>query len=162
MKKKKQIIGLVVALILVVAGTILFVVAVSGGFGDSKVEIGAEYLCGNDCIGDFVDLDASSYEQMIKDGKSFVVFVDQGGCTTADRLEEFISDYAKDKGFQVFRIMFEEMKKTSMHENVKYYPSVVLISKGKAIWWLRADSDEDAPAYNNYDAFENWIHRHLK
>ena len=162
MKKKKQIIGLVIALVLVVASTILFVIAVSGGFSSSQVTIDTDYLCGNECTGDFADLDASTYEQMAKDEKSFVVFVDQGGCTTADRLEGFVSDYAKNKGFQAFRIMFEEMKKTSMHENVKYYPSVVLISKGKVIWWLRADSDEDAPAYNNYDAFEDWIHRHLK
>ena len=163
-EKKKQmgVLGLVIALVVVLFGSILFVGAVSGWFDSGKVALDAEYVCGGNCDGEYMELDAAGYQELVEARKSFVVFVDQGGCTTADKLEGFVSDYAKNEGFQAFRIMFEEMKKTSMHESVKYYPSVVLISKGKVIWWLRADSDEDAPAYNNYDAFEDWIHRHLK
>lgn len=153
--KKKQIVGLILALILVVGGGVLFVGMTAGWFSSPVVRVDAEYFCSSDC--DFDDLSIDEYEQMVKDKKSFVVFVDQNGCKTADNLEGFVKDYAGAHGFKVFRLMFEEMKKTSMHESVKYYPSVVLVSGGKVTYWLRGDSDEDAPMYNDYDEFKKWM-----
>ena len=152
---KKQIVGLILALILVVGGGVLFVGMAAGWFSSPVVRVDTEYLCSSEC--GFDDLDANKYEQMVNDKKSFVVFVDQNGCKTADNLEGFVKDYAGAHGFEVFRLMFEEMKKTSMHESVKYYPSVVLVSGGKVTYWLRGDSDEDAPMYNDYDEFEKWM-----
>ena len=77
-----------------------------------------------------------------------MVFVDQGGCKTADNLRGFVLDYAKEKGLKVYRLFFGDMKETSMHDKVKYYPSVVMVSKGRIVGFLRADSDEDAVVYN--------------
>ncbi|MBQ6461127.1 hypothetical protein IJJ36_01685, partial [Candidatus Saccharibacteria bacterium] len=101
-------------------------------------------------------------EKKVAEKKSFVVFIDQGGCTTADRLRGFVKDYASSHGFKVYRMMFEEMKKTSLHDFVKYYPSVAVISRGKVVGYLRADADEDSDAYNNYDAFLTWMQKYLK
>lgn len=161
--KKRQIgvLGLVVLLIAVVVGSVLFVGAVSGWFSDGKVKLDAEYYCGEQCDGEYVDISGEEYEALVNKGKSFVVLVDQGGCTTADRLREYMVDFALKSGFSVYRIMFAEMKETSLHEAVKYYPSVVVVSQGKPVTWLRADSDEDADIYNNYDLFEEWMERHL-
>ena len=58
--------------------------------------------------------------------------------------------------------MFSDVKGSSLGEKVKYYPSMAIISKGKVLAWLRADSNDDAPAYNNYEDFENWMRKHLK
>ena len=57
--------------------------------------------------------------------------------------------------------MFSNIKESSLHEFVKYYPSVVLVSRGKPLEWLKADSDEDAEIYNNYNKFENWMNKYL-
>ena len=95
-------------------------------------------------------------------GKSFVVVVDQGGCTTADRIKEYAEKYSNKRFFQIFKIMYSGIKETNLKEAVKYYPSVVVISKGKVIVALRADSDEDALMYNNYDDFENWMNKHIR
>ena len=110
---------------------------------------------------EFMELDAATYEDLVKAGKSFVVFVDQDGCTTADRLEGFVSDWASAAGVKVFKMMFEEVKKSSLHSDVKYYPSVVVIGNGVVRGHLRAHSDEDADAYNDYDAFLRWVQRYL-
>lgn len=107
--------------------------------------------------GELVDVSAIQYERMIAEGRSFLVFVDQGGCHTADRLREFIQKYSKETGRVFYRIMFSDMKETSLYESVKFYPSVAIISDGEATKWLRADEDEDADIYNNYDDFVKWM-----
>ena len=161
-EKKKQlgVLGLIVALIVVLFGGLLFMGAVSGWFDDPKVVLSEEYKCTENCDA-FMELDAAFYEDLVKAGKSFVVFVDQDGCTTADRLEGFVSDWASAAGVKVFKMMFEEVKKSSLHSDVKYYPSVAVIGNGVVRGYLRADSDEDADAYNDYDAFLGWVQRYL-
>lgn len=161
-EKKKQlgVLGLIVALIVVLFGGLLFMGAVSGWFDDPKVVVPEEYRCTEGCE-EFMELDAAFYEDLVKAGKSFVVFVDQDGCTTADRLEGFVSDWASAAGVKVFKMTFEEVKKSSLHSDVRYYPSVAVIGNGVVRGYLRADSDEDADAYNDYDAFLGWVQRYL-
>ena len=153
---------LVLGLILVVGGTTTFIVLVSGVIDGASFVIDAEHKCEGECDGEYMELDSSSYDKLAAEKKSFVVFVDQDGCTTADRLRGFVREYAVSHGVKVYRMMFEEMKKTSLHDEVKYYPSVAVISRGKVVGYLRADADEDADAYNNYEAFEKWIEKFSK
>jgi len=153
---------LIVLLIVVVGGSVLFVGLASGWFSDNRAEINAEYLCGDSCDGEYMDLAVEDYDKLVADKKSFVIFVDQGGCTTADHLEGFASDFAKTKGIKIYKIMFEDVKKSSLHDSVKYYPSVVVMKNGAPLKWLRADEDEDSNAYNRYDSFQEWINKYLK
>lgn len=152
---------LVLLLVIVIGGVVLFVGAVSGWFGSSKVVLDAEYYCGEDCDNEMMELSGAEYEELIKEGKSFVVFVDQSGCTTADRLRGYVTDYAREAGVRVYRMMFSEARETSLHDYVKYYPSVVVVSHGRVAGYLRADSDEDADYYNDYEAFRGWARRYL-
>lgn len=161
MRKLKvwQLVGL---LLFVVFGTILFVGLAAGWFSDKRASLDDEYLCKEECTGEYMELLADKYEELVGAKKSFVILIDQDGCTTADRLEGYTSDFAKSKGIKVYKMMFENMKESSLHEKVKYYPSVVVIANGSPIGWLRADEDEDSDAYNRYDAFENWLNKYLK
>lgn len=160
-KQQMEVLGLVVALVVVILGGMLFVGAASGWFDSTRVTLDAEYICAESCDGGLMELDAEGYEGLVRAKKSFVVFVDQGGCTTADRLREYVTNYAAEVGIKVYRMMFEQVKETSLHEQVKYYPSVALVSDGRVVGWLKADADADAPAYNDYDAFKGWIGEYL-
>ncbi len=157
-KSKKRTTALVF-----IVGAALILAAVAFGTRDGwfltqKVVLNEEY------IGEFTDYkntSAEEYEELVNKKDSFVLFVDQGGCETADRLREFTRDWATEKGIKVLRIMFSEMKKTSLHEFVKYYPSVAIISKGKPVGYLKADSDEDSDEYNKYFVFYEWINKYF-
>ena len=157
--KKATIIKLTVALVVVVVGGILFVGAASGWFSESKVVLNEEYYGEG---ASFMELSSSEYEELISDGKSFVIFVDQNGCTTAERLKGYMTEYMAKSGILAYRMIFSEAKESSLHNEVKYYPSVVIVSKGKVVAWLKADSDEDAPMYNNYEDFDKWMKKYLK
>lgn len=161
-KEKKQqakILGLIIGLVAVLIGGLLFMGAVSGWFDDEKIVLDKEYYSEDNV--DFLELGADKYEDLVKNKKSFIVFVDQNGCTTADRLREYITQYAKDNNIAVYRMMFSESKDSSLNEYVKYYPSVAFVDKGLPRRYLRADSDEDADIYNNYNSFRNWMNQHL-
>lgn len=158
-KKNRKILPLVMALIVVVLGSILFVGAASGWFDNHKVKLDAEYYADG---AEFMELTAGEYEGLIEAKKSFVVMVDQSGCTTADRLREYMTRYMTETGILAYKMMFSELKKTPLHEQVKYYPSVVVVDKGAARAYLRADSDEDAGAYNNYDDLKAWMGKYLQ
>ena len=160
-KSKLKTWQLVLLLLVVVGGTVLFVGATSGWFGGSKVVLDAEYYCGEDCDDEMMELSGAEYKDLVKEGKSFVVFIDQSGCTTADRLRGYVADFAREAGIKVYRMMFSEARDTSLHDYVKYYPSVAVVSHGKVVTWLRADSDEDADYYNDYEAFVTWARRYL-
>lgn len=161
-KDKKQqlgVLGLVVALVVVLIGGVLFVGAASGWFDDTRVKLDAEYYADG---AEFMALTAGEYEGLVEAKKSFVVFVDQDGCTTADRLREYVTRYMTETGILAYRMMFEEVKESSLHTQVKYYPSVVVVSRGRVMAYLRADSDEDVGEYNNYDEFKDWMNRYLQ
>lgn len=156
--KNGGVLALVVALVGVLVGGVLFVGAVSGWFDDPKVKLDAEYYADG---AEFMELSAGEYEGLMEAKKSFVVFADQDGCTTADRLREYVTRYMTETGILTYRMMFAEVKEASLHEKVKYYPSVAVVSKGKVVAFLRADEDEDADKYNDYDAFKAWIGKYL-
>lgn len=160
-KKQLSVLGLVVALVAVLFGSLLFVGAVAGWFDDPKVVLDTEYVCGEECSADFMELSAEEYDRLIAERKSFVVLVDQDGCTTADRLRGYAQDFAREAGVKVYRMMFADLKETSLHSEVKYYPSVVIVDKGAVRGFLRADSDEDAEMYNDYNVFTGWMQRYL-
>ena len=149
---------LIIALIVVLLGGVLFIGAVSGWFGETKITLDAEYYTD---APELIDIDGAEYNNLIANKKSFMLFVDQDGCTTADRLKEYAESYNTAKGISAYRIMFSEIKDLSLHDYVKFYPSLVLVSKGRVATFLRADSDEDAEIYNNYDAFKTWLDKYL-
>ena len=153
---------LVVGLVLVVGGSVLFVLAIAGVFNTPVAEIDAEYVCGESCDGEYMELLPSEYEGLIDEKKSFVVMVDQGGCVTADRLKGYMKDFAVSKGIKAYKMMFSDVRNTSLHDFVKYYPSAVVVSRGKVIAYLRADADEDSDMYNDFEAFSNWLKKYLK
>lgn len=160
-KQRRQIAGLVVALIVVLIGGLLFMGAVSGWFSGPDVILDTEYYCNDNCPEDFLPLSKETYKELIDAKKSFVVFVDKDGCTTADKMRSFVLNYMKKRGIEIYRFWFDDMKETSMHNLVKYYPSMVIVSKGKVFKFLRADSDEDVGAFENESAFDDWLERYI-
>ena len=166
MKSRKQCIqiaGLIVALVVILIGGLVFAGAVSGWFDGPKVALDSEYYCdGQNCPdNEFLELTTEEYDELANAKKTFIVFVDKDGCTTADKMRTFITDYAKEKGIKVYRIAYEDMKETTMYELVKYYPSVVIVTKGKVFKFLRADSDEDVDAFESKEAFNAWMGKYL-
>lgn len=156
-KKKPSIYAVFAAAIVVVTAIVFGVLLITRG--PVKVTLDSEYQGASEQL----ELGSpESYEELIADKKSFIVFIDQAGCTTADRLRGFMKDYSEESEIKYYHFMWEQLRKSTLHDNVKYYPSIAIISKGKVVDFLKADSDDDAKYYNNYDDLKNWLDSFIK
>lgn len=124
----------------------------------TPVTLNAEYY-NSDAV---VDINKEQYDELIKSEKSFVVMVDNPGCTTTARMREFMSELPTDRQFSYYRIMWQDAKETSLHDYIKYFPSIAIIDHGRVAYYLRADEDADSDYYNNADALQTWLEARIK
>ncbi len=117
----------------------------------------------NDQFGsaEFIDISGEEYEKLLSGKKSFLVFVDQDGCITADGLERIVIELQNEKNLKIYRIMFADARETSMHNYVKFYPSLVIVGNGEVKSWLKADADEDTERFKNKTELENWLNNYI-
>ena len=159
MKKKKTNLYcfLIPAFVAILIGVFFVIGITRGWFDDPKVVVSSEYL-GESGL---EDITVEEYDEMVKEKKSFILLIDQNGCITAERLRAYVIDFAKENEMKVFRMFFYDMKKTNLNNTIKYYPSVVIIDNGKLRGYMRADANEDADAYNDYEDFKTWMKKYL-
>ncbi len=154
--KRLKVWQLVLLLILVIGASTGLIVGVSMVGGDGKMVVLDTYRCeGEACK--FEDINEEKYGELAASGESFVVFIDQEGCSAANTLRKIVQEYMNKHGVRFYRMWFGQMKKTALGDNIKYYPSVAIVKNGKLKAWLDAGSDKDADAYNNYEDFSRWM-----
>ena len=57
--------------------------------------------------------------------------------------------------------MWGEAKESSIHDYVKFVPSVAIVRKGEVVDYLDADSDDDTSKYNEAQALQDWIKSYI-
>ena len=86
---------------------------------------------------------------------------DKPGCVMTADMMGFMADFPDDMQFKYYRMLWEDVAQSSLHEYVKFTPSMAVIYEGKVIDWLQADKDEDADYFNNADALQRWIREYI-
>ena len=145
----------------IIFGVIFLIVGVFGilfsVFSNQKFKLDDDQFGSSE----FVRISGEEYEKLKEEKKSFLVFVDQDGCITADGLEKISKETMDEKNLKVYEIMFADARETSMFEKVKYYPSFVIIKNGEIVSWLKADADEDVERYKNKTEFNLWLDKYI-
>ena len=108
-----------------------------------------------------IDIDKEAYEKLIQEKKSFVVMVDKPECYTTADMRKRMSEFPEDMQFKYYRIMWSQARESSLHDYVKFVPSVAIIHNGEVVDFLDADSDEDTPKYNEAQALQDWIKSYI-
>ena len=108
-----------------------------------------------------IDIDKEAYEKLVSEKKSFVVLIDKPGCTTTAKMRENMANFPSDTQFKYYRMMWNEVRQSSLHEKVKFTPSVAIIKSGEVYKWLQADKDEDTEYFNSGDALRDWIREYV-
>ncbi len=107
------------------------------------------------------DITKEEYDNLIKDKKSFVIMVDNSGCTTTARMREMLKQLPENRRFSYYRIMWPDAVETNLHDYITYFPSLAIIKNGEIKYYLRADSDEDAIYYNDAAALQSWLEKRI-
>lgn len=147
--KKRQLFGLVmgvIAAILLLSVTILI-------FRDSRVVLSAEYR-GDGGVG---TITIDELRTMTEEKKSFLLFVSQPECKTAEKLREILQELISEYPIQIFEVSFSELKESGLANEVRFYPSLIVYRQGKVADFLDANDSADTEAYNSLDGLRAWL-----
>ena len=147
--KKQKLIGAVAGVIAVI---VLLMAAVLI-FRDSRVVLSEEYR-GEGGIG-MITID--DLKTMTEDKKSFLLFVSQPECKTAEKLREILQELITEYPIQIFEVSFSELKESGLASEVRFYPSLIVYRQGKIADFLDANDSEDSEAYNSLDGLKEWL-----
>ena len=110
----------------------------------------------------FNEIDSNDLNDLINDKESFAIFIHQPFCSTSYEFNKILTMFAEENKISFYKISFDEMKKTVMYENIKYYPSFAIYNNGKLIDFLEADSNEDLNRYKDMEEFKNWFNSYIQ
>ena len=155
MKKSTKILTASLIGLAIIACSIIFAVNI---LSEHKFRLDDEYYAESMEM----NIKKDEYEKLISDKKSFIVLVDKPGCITTPGMRKNMSEFPEDTQFKYYRIMWDEAKESSLHEYVKFVPSVAIVYKGQVKQWLQADRDEDTKYFENADDLKEWIHEYIE
>lgn len=111
---------------------------------------------------EFIDIDYLDVDDLIKSKENFVVFIYQPMCTMSSEFEKLLDEYMDIKKISIYKMSFTDMKKTSLKDTVKFYPSFIIFKDGEVVDFLDADSDEDTNKYKILKAFKEWFEGYVE
>lgn len=109
-----------------------------------------------------IDLTTDEYNQLIQDKASFIVFIDQVNCITANKLREMLGHIADEHQIHIYHIMWADISDTNLREKVKYYPSVAIIQNSQVVDALDANADAHTAYYNSEADLKAWLSRYVE
>lgn len=110
----------------------------------------------------FNEINSNDLNDLINDKESFAIFIHQPFCSTSYEFNKILTMFTEENKISFYKISFDEMKKTVMYENIKYYPSFAIYNNGKLIDFLEADSNEDLNRYKDMEEFKNWFNSYIQ
>lgn len=110
---------------------------------------------------ELVELDLKTYEKLVKEKKSFALFIYQPLCTTSDAFKKIVEEFSATYQLKIYQMPFSVVKESNLEKEIQYYPSFIIFHDGKIIDFLEADKEEDKDRYQNLDAFHDWFTRYV-
>lgn len=107
----------------------------------------------------FISLTADEISNLKDD--TYLLYTYNNYCTLEVPCESIFNSFMSLYNISIISIPFDEYKNTSFYKKVKYAPTVILISKGKIVTYLDADSDNDLDKYQDIIAFTKWLDTYI-
>ena len=111
---------------------------------------------------EFIDIDHLDVDDLIKSKENFVVFIYQPMCTMSSEFEKLLDEYMDIRKISIYKMSFSDMKKTSLKDTVRFYPSFIIFKDGEVVDFLDADSDEDTSRYKLVKSFKEWFESYIE
>lgn len=154
-KKRQKKYLFLIALVLIAAVTLsgAFVLAL---LSTSKTRLDAEYYgtTGETAI------DKEEYERLLKQQKSFIVASAASVCSSD--ILDFIDDFSENEKVAYYYMNWSNFLDSATGDEIKYPPTVFIVSKGKIRAFLDSDSEKDVEKYNNYEDFAAWMKENIE
>lgn len=137
---------------------ILFVLIVLVGCNSTeKFYLSDKYYNNNELNSITVD----EVEKLINEKDSFVLYTYNNYCTLPISCEDIFTSFIESNNISFNSLSFSELKESSIYEEVKYAPSIIIFKEGKIIDYLDANADKDLNKYQDEDEFTEWISNYI-
>ncbi len=147
---KNKIICILVMVLLIVSGIIIY-----KKNNVKKVYLSDKYYNN----GEFIDISFEDLDKYKND--VYVLYIYNNYCAFSIPCEDIFKEYMEKYNIDFVSMRFEEFKKSSYYNKIKYGPSVILINKGKIVTYLNPEKDNDISKYQINEDFENWINKYI-
>ena len=151
MKKKTIIISSIVLVLLIIIISVFLLFKKN----DGKLYLSDEFY-GN---GVFSEINANNINKY--SNKTYLLFTYNNYCNFQIPCDKIFQTFAKDNNIELLSISYAEYKNTKFVKEVKYAPSVIIISNNKVVAYLDAEKDSDLEYYQNVDAFKSWVETYV-
>lgn|SRR5574344_1086208 len=111
--------------------------------------------------GKYIDISADELNELTNDNHTFILFVYNDSCSLPIPCENIFEDAMNDTHVNILKIRFADFKNTSLYQTVKLAPSIIIVSHGKIVTYLKADADADLEKYQNKEVFINWLKKYV-
>ena len=108
-----------------------------------------------------IELSTETYEEIIDNKESFVIFIYQPMCVTSNNFESVINEFMKKNNISIYKMKYSFMLETNLKDYINYYPSFAIIKNGKLVDHLDANSNEDINMFKNLNDFTNWFEKYV-
>ena len=108
---------------------------------------------------DFIDIDNEYLNKTPLN--NYVLFIYNNYCSLPIPCEKIFKEYMDKYDVSFLSMNIDEYKKTGFYSEVKYAPSVLVISNGNIVAFLDAESDDDLGKYQDVNEFETWINNYI-
>ena len=145
--KKKVLICLFSALTILLAGC---------DFGSTK-----KFYLDDEFYGSWkmIEITAEKFSEL--DNENYVLFTYNNFCAMAIPCEEIFDEFLEQNDVTFLSMRYDEFKKTTLHETVKFAPSIVVVKNWKVIAYLDSEKDEDLVRYQDVEEFGKWINKYV-
>lgn len=109
--------------------------------------------------GDFINITSNELEKL--DNDTYILYIYNNYCSFTVPCEDIFKEYMEKYNIDFISMKYEEFKKTTYHNKIKYAPSIIIISKGKIIDYLDPEKDSDINKYQDITEFTSWLNKHI-
>ena len=92
---------------------------------------------------------------------NFLLFVYTPYCSYNVPCDLVFEQFAKDNNIKILKISYDDFKKSSYSNTVKYAPTVIILNDGNIITYLDPDKNEDIELYQDLNKFSLWINKYV-
>jgi hypothetical protein len=108
-----------------------------------------------------IEISNLELENKIKNKESFALFIHQPACSKSYEFNKIQSLYQQNNNISFNKILFEDLQKTKLSKEIKYFPSFAIFNNGELVDFLDAESNDDILKYKEYDEFSNWSNSYV-
>ena len=148
---KKRILFVLVAVVVLVVGVIVFITQ-----QNSRFMLDEEFY-----VASVDTVSMSEIQQLIDDKKSFLLFVSQPDCRTADDFRIVTQDLIANYPLSVFEISSADFNQDVIENKVRFYPTLMIFKNGKLVDYLESNNDADVAAYTTVGGLKIWLEQNI-